>query len=84
MLGRWSRGICTICGGPSPRTCAAWAIDRLVVSKLLNHAEGGVTKIYDRYTADPEQAAAVRAMGKPLARDHQRRAGHERGATGIQ
>ena len=34
-------------------------VDRLVVSKLLNHAEGGVTKTYDRYAADPEKAAAM-------------------------
>jgi integrase len=41
-------------------------IDRLVVSKLLNHAEGGVTRIYDRYTADPEQAAAVERWANRL------------------
>jgi integrase len=41
-------------------------IDRLVVSKLLNHAEGGVTKIYDRYTADPEQAAAMERWANRL------------------
>jgi integrase len=34
-------------------------IDRLVVSKVLNHAEAGVTRIYDRYAADPEKAAAL-------------------------
>ena len=34
-------------------------IDRLVVSKLLNHAESGITKAYDRYAADPEKAAAM-------------------------
>jgi len=34
-------------------------IDRLVVSKLLNHAESGVTKTYDRYAADPEKVAAM-------------------------
>jgi integrase len=34
-------------------------IDRLVVSKILNHAESGVTKIYDRFSADPEKAAAM-------------------------
>jgi integrase len=34
-------------------------IDRLVVSKLLNHAESGITKTYDRYAADPEKAAAM-------------------------
>ena len=41
-------------------------IDRLVVSKLLNHAEGGVTKIYDRYTADPERAAAMERWANRL------------------
>jgi integrase len=41
-------------------------IDRLVVSKLLNHAEGGVTKIYDRYTADPEQSTAVERWANRL------------------
>jgi integrase len=34
-------------------------VDRLVVSKLLNHAEAGMTKVYDRYSADPEKAAAM-------------------------
>jgi integrase len=34
-------------------------IDRLVVSKLLNHAESGITKTYDRYAADPEKSAAM-------------------------
>jgi integrase len=34
-------------------------VDRLVVSKLLNHAEGGVTKTYDRWAADPEKADAM-------------------------
>jgi integrase len=34
-------------------------VDRLVVSKLLNHAEAGVTHIYDRYSTDPEKAAAM-------------------------
>jgi integrase len=41
-------------------------IERLVVSKLLNHAEGGVTKIYDRYTADPEKAAAMERWANRL------------------
>ena len=29
------------------------------MSKLLNHAESGITKTYDRYAADPEKAAAM-------------------------
>ena len=41
-------------------------IDRLVVSKLLNHAEGGVTRIYDRYAADPEKAAAMERWANRL------------------
>ena len=41
-------------------------VDRLVVSKLLNHAEAGVTKIYDRWTADPEKAAAMERWANRL------------------
>ena len=41
-------------------------VDRLVVSKMLNHAEGGVTRIYDRYNADPEQAAAMERWANRL------------------
>jgi integrase len=41
-------------------------IDRLVVSKLLNHTEGGVTHIYDRYAADPEKSAAMERWANRL------------------
>jgi integrase len=41
-------------------------IDRLIVSKLLNHAEGGVTKIYDRWAADPEKTAAMERWASRL------------------
>jgi integrase len=41
-------------------------IDRLVVSKLLNHAESGITKTYDRYAADPEKAAAMERWAQRL------------------
>ena len=41
-------------------------VDRLVVSKLLNHVEGGVTHIYDRYSADPEKAAAMERWANRL------------------
>ena len=41
-------------------------IDRLIVSKLLNHAEGGITKTYDRYAADPEKAAAMERWSDKL------------------
>jgi len=38
----------------------------LVVSKLLNHAEAGATKIYDRYAADPEKTAAMERWANRL------------------
>jgi integrase len=41
-------------------------IDRLIVSKLLNHAESGITKTYDRYAADPEKAAAMKRWAQRL------------------
>ena len=41
-------------------------IDRLVVSKILNHAEAGITRIYDRYSADPEKAAAMERWANRL------------------
>jgi integrase len=41
-------------------------IDRLVVSKILGHAEGGTTKVYDRYAADSEQAAAMERWANRL------------------
>jgi integrase len=41
-------------------------VDRLVVSKLLNHAEAGVTKTYDRYSADPEKTAAMERWANRL------------------
>jgi integrase len=41
-------------------------VDRLTVSKILNHAEAGVTKVYDRHAADPEKAAALELWGNRL------------------
>ena len=41
-------------------------VDRLVVSKVLNHAESGVTKVYDRYAADPEKIAAMERWANRL------------------
>jgi integrase len=37
----------------------ALGVARLTVSKLLNHAEGGITKVYDRHSYDGEKRAAV-------------------------
>ena len=54
----------------------AMGVPRLVVSKLLNHAEVGVTSIYDRFSYDPQKRHALDAWstllmeiveGKPAA-----------------
>ena len=36
-------------------------ISRLVVSKILNHAESGVTAVYDRHSYDNEKREALDA-----------------------
>ena len=41
-------------------------ISRLVVAKILNHAEPGVTAIYDRHSYDAEKRAALAAWGARL------------------
>ena len=41
-------------------------VDRIVVDKILNHAESGVTKVYDRWSADPEKAAALERWANRL------------------
>jgi integrase len=47
---------------------AAMGIPRLVVSKILNHVEPGVTKVYDRYSYDKEKQEALDAWGARLGR----------------
>jgi integrase len=47
---------------------AGMGIPRLVIGKILNHAEPGVTKVYDRYRYDPEKRQALDAWGQRLAR----------------
>jgi hypothetical protein len=47
---------------------AAMGIPRLVVSKILNHVEPGVTKVYDRYGYDKEKREALNAWGARLGR----------------
>jgi integrase len=42
--------------------------DRLTVSKILNHAEGGMTRLYDRYSADPEKRRALEAWALVVER----------------
>ncbi len=41
-------------------------ISRLVVSKILNHAENGVTAVYDRHSYDLEKRQALEAWGEKL------------------
>ena len=41
-------------------------VDRIVVSKVLNHAESGITKVYDRWAADPEKANAMERWANRL------------------
>jgi integrase len=52
------------------RTCATHmaklGTDRIVISKILNHAEGGVTGIYDRHARDPEKRIAMARWGERL------------------
>lgn len=41
-------------------------IDRLVVSKILNHVETGITAVYDRHSYDKEKRVALTAWGARL------------------
>jgi integrase len=41
-------------------------ISRLVVSKILNHVERGITAVYDRHTYDLEKRQALEAWGHKL------------------
>jgi integrase len=41
---------------------------RLVVSKILNHVETGVTAVYDRHSYDAEKRKALNAWGRELQR----------------
>ena len=44
----------------------ALGINRLVVSKILNHVESSITAIYDRYSYDPEMRHALDAWAAHL------------------
>ena len=43
-------------------------IDRLVVSKILNHVEHGITAVYDRHSYDPEKRTALAKWDLELKR----------------
>lgn len=45
---------------------AAIGIPRIVISKLLNHAEQGVTAVYERYSYDREKREALDAWAERL------------------
>ena len=45
---------------------AAAGIPRYIISKVLNHAEGGVTQIYDRFSYSNEKAEALEAWASDL------------------
>jgi integrase len=42
-------------------------INRLTVSKILNHAESGITAVYDRHSYDNEKRDALDAWGQRLS-----------------
>ena len=50
-------------------------VPRLVVSKILNHVETGVTAVYDRHSYDLEKRAALNSWGKRLETIVRKRAG---------
>ena len=41
-------------------------INRLTVSKILNHAESGITAVYDRHSYDKEKQQALETWGRKL------------------
>ena len=41
-------------------------VNRLTVSKILNHVESGVTSVYDRHSYDAEKRHALDAWGRRL------------------
>ncbi len=45
---------------------AGSGVPRLVISKILNHAEPGVTAIYDRHGYDAEKRIALDGWGRTL------------------
>ena len=45
---------------------AGAGVPRLVISKILNHVEKGITAVYDRHTYDQEKKKALNAWGRRL------------------
>jgi hypothetical protein len=47
---------------------ASAGVPRLVVAKILNHVETGVTAVYDRHSYDAEKRAALDLRARELQR----------------
>jgi integrase len=47
---------------------ASSGVSRLVIAKVLNHVETGVTAVYDRHSYDAEKRAALDLWGRELQR----------------
>ena len=45
---------------------ASAGLSRLVISKILNHVDSGVTAVYDRHSYDKEKRQALDAWGRRL------------------
>jgi hypothetical protein len=45
---------------------ASAGVSRDVIGKILNHAETGVTAVYDRHSYDPQKKEALDAWGRAL------------------
>ena len=61
-----SRGKSKTHGALPRRICARSGVDRVVVDKILNHVDGGVIRVYDRWAADPEKASALERWANKL------------------
>ena len=51
---------------------ASAGVSRVVIGKILNHAEPGVTAVYDRHSYDPEKRGALDAWGQQVEQILQR------------
>ncbi len=51
---------------------ASAGVNRTVIGKILNHAEPGVTAVYDRHSYDPEKRGALDAWGQQVEQILQR------------
>ncbi len=45
---------------------AELGVPRFIISRILNHADKGVTAVYDRYSYEKEKRTALEAWGRKL------------------